>query len=147
LLKSDNFIEAVDLAVQAGVNEITPLKTRYTVAGWSANRAKRAERKALSATKQCGRGLVPRLNDVQHLDKWCIEDKKEKRFLFSQDGNTLPTIEPGTEVRIAVGCEGGFSEEEEEFLISKGFESISLGSRRLRSEAAVITAISRILSR
>ena len=48
-------------------------------------------------------------------------------------------------VTLAVGPEGGFNDFEIETLVAQGFEAVRLGSRVLRTEAAVPALLSRLL--
>ncbi len=57
------------------------------------------------------------------------------RQMFSASPPTAPCI-------VAIGPEGDFAPEEHDFLVARGFIPISLGRRTLRSELAVVTALS-----
>ena len=142
LLKADRFGEAVNLAVQAGVGAITPLECKHSVGGWSANKQERTQRIALTAAKQCARGLVPPLHPPQPIAEWCIQQADCKhRFLLDPEGDPAPEIAPGERVALAIGPEGGFHEEEFTILREAGFRPLSLGVRRLRSETAAVVAV------
>ncbi len=141
-LKSDHFMQAVNLSVQAGVKEITPLLCRYSVAKWSDSRSERAERVSLTASKQCGRGFVPPVNEAHHLADWCIKQKENRyKFILDQDGGSLPEVEIGSNISLVIGPEGGLNEEEITLLKEKGFIPVKLGNRRLRSETAAALAV------
>lgn len=60
------------------------------------------------------------------------------------EGKSLPELKQGESISVAVGCEGGFTREEERWMLELGFHPVALGSRRLRSEVAVATILSRI---
>ena len=47
-------------------------------------------------------------------------------------------------ILLVVGPEGGFSLEEEKFLLDNGFISVSLGKNVLRAETAPVVALSMI---
>jgi 16S rRNA (uracil1498-N3)-methyltransferase len=143
ILKSNQFELAVNHCVQAGVGEITPLKTRYTVAKWAKYRHDRSRRIATTAAKQCGRGLIPPLREEQPLQPWCIQQAaKDVKLVLDPDGMPFPRLKEGQSVALAIGPEGGFSEEEVETCLDSGFEKVSLGQRRLRAEVAALTAVS-----
>ena len=146
LLKSDHFSEAVNLAVQAGVGSITPLDTRYSIAGWSSNKQGRAERLAITAAKQCGRGAVPPLHPVQPLQEWCIQGNDIRhRILLDAEGGPLPRLQQNDRIALAIGPEGGFHEDEIAMLQSAGFTRVRLGRRRLRSETAVAVGVAQLV--
>ncbi len=145
-LKGDHFFAAVDLAVQAGVGGITPLDCRRSVARWSDRKTERANRVSLAAAKQCGRGLVPPVLPAQLPGEWGIQQgNRATRLLLSQEGEPMPTVGAGETVAIAIGPEGGFYGEEEAELLRAGFQPVTLGPRRLRSEAAAFAAITLLL--
>jgi 16S rRNA (uracil1498-N3)-methyltransferase len=52
-----------------------------------------------------------------------------------------------TSIRIAVGPEGGWTQEELELAINGGFSPVSMGARILRAETAAIAALSILQSR
>ena len=52
-----------------------------------------------------------------------------------------------TKIRIAVGPEGGWTQEELELAINGGFAPVSMGARILRAETAAIAALSILQSR
>ncbi len=147
VLKGDRFTQAIEQAVQMGASEIVPLLTQYVVASWSATRSERAWRIALAAAKQTGRGLIPPVLEAQPLHQWCIEKGNcDHKLLLVPEGKSFPEVQNEENVALAIGCEGGFSREEERWMIGKGFIPVSLGPRRLRSETAVAVALSRILA-
>lgn len=142
VLKGDHFLEAVDMTTQAGVHAITPLISARTIGGFRENKARRAERRALEAAKQCGRGRHPRLNPAQPLAEWCISGGAGvKTFVLDPAGCAPPRLRPGDRALAAVGPEGGFSEDEVLQLERCGFTRISLGPRRLRAAVAAVAAV------
>lgn len=146
VLKGNQFDTAVNLAVQAGVNDITPLDTRYTVAKWAAYRHERCARISLTAAKQCGRGLIPALHEAQPLNSWCIQQSaKTVKLLLDPDGEKFPKLKPGTTIALAVGPEGGFSTEEVETMKAHDFVLVRLGARRLRAETAAAVAVTQCI--
>lgn len=146
LLKADHVSDAINLAVQAGVSSVSPLETRYAVAGWNEKKGERAVRIARTAAKQCGRGLVPPLHPVQPLDKWCIEvEEMQHRILLDGDGGPLPEMHSGEHVALAIGPEGGFHDDEMAMLEAAGFQRVRLGDRRLRSETAVAVGVAHLI--
>ena len=63
----------------------------------------------------------------------------DKKFL-----EIINNIKENDNVIIAIGPEGGFSEEEANYLIDKGFIPVSLGKRILRTETAGLFCLSAI---
>jgi len=44
-------------------------------------------------------------------------------------------------VRVLIGCEGGWTEQEERDILDHGFKAISLGPQTLRTETAAINCL------
>ena len=53
----------------------------------------------------------------------------------------LKTLAPDTPVTILIGPEGDFSIEEVRLAMEQGYESVSLGASRLRTETAALSAV------
>ena len=56
----------------------------------------------------------------------------------------LKKIEPGMDISVMIGPEGGFSEEEIE-MVREEMEVLSLGKRILRTDTAAITVMSMLM--
>jgi 16S rRNA (uracil1498-N3)-methyltransferase len=139
--------QALDHAVQGGATDVTPLSSRYTIAKWNEKKSQRAGRVMHAAMKQCGRGLLPRLHPVKPYQRWCIEQAESGHvcLLFDQEGGALPDVRHAQGVSLAVGCEGGFSDEERTVFLEHGFQPVRMGPRRLRAEVAVPAAFTTVL--
>ena len=60
---------------------------------------------------------------------------------MGKEKSYLPSVIKKTEnILILIGPEGDFSPEEINFALENGFEPISLGNQRLRTETAALTA-------
>ncbi|MBR0338695.1 MAG: RNA methyltransferase, partial [Alistipes sp.] len=64
----------------------------------------------------------------------CGEAIKEKQYLAS-------TIRKGEDALILIGPEGDFSPEEVRLAVECGFEEITLGTQRFRTETAAVVAV------
>lgn len=104
-----------------------------------------------SAVKQSLRSRIPELVIVKDLEnaaqhgriydaRAAMHEKAEESFT-----GRLHRMENGGSAIAMIGPEGGFSETEIAFLIENGYESLSLGKGRLRSETAAI-AVATLLS-
>ena len=69
-------------------------------------------------------------------------------FFYEKGGERLSAIvtPQDKEIGIIVGSEGGFAQEEADFLAGKGAFTATLGARILRCETAPIAGLSVILS-
>jgi 16S rRNA (uracil1498-N3)-methyltransferase len=161
LLKSSNFDEALDKAVQLGAASVTPLLTPRTVVLLHEvervkTKAERWSRLVMAAAKQCGRADLPPVRDAVQFRDAIRAVKGKGVVLVAWEGmkgsvasQTLgPALraadaERGTdplEVSLFVGPEGGFSDEEIELAEAEGAILFGMGPRVLRAETAAIAA-------
>ncbi|NRQ41497.1 16S rRNA (uracil(1498)-N(3))-methyltransferase [Rheinheimera sp. YQF-2] len=145
--RGDRMDFAIQKAVELGVTEITPLFTERCGVKLDGERlAKRNEqwqKIAISACEQSGRSVVPTVHPAVSLDSWLAQDTKElKLTLHPWAKDTIKTLIPNPDIRLVIGPEGGFSEQEMAHTTAAGFNGIQLGPRVLRTETAALTAIS-----
>jgi len=98
----------------------------------------------LSAAKQSNKTLLPRLNNVISFEKFIAMKHPQHSFVcYAEESQPLHlknAYKKGNDCTILVGPEGDFSKEEIESAISRGFQIVSLGDSRLRTETAAIVA-------
>jgi len=98
-----------------------------------------------AAVKQSIQAYRPRLSDLLKFKDLINIDFDGKKFIahcFDTPKDYLKNrIEKGDKVLILIGPEGDFSMEEVAQAKTKGFEEISLGESRLRTETAAIVAV------
>lgn len=145
--RGDRMDFAIQKAVELGVTEITPLFTERCGVKLDGERlSKRNEqwqKIAISACEQSGRSIVPIVHPAITLDSWLAQQTKElKLTLHPWAKDTIKTLIPNTQIRLVIGPEGGFSEQEMAQTTAAGFTGIQLGPRVLRTETAALTAIS-----
>jgi len=142
--KSDRIEWFVEKATEIGVDEITFLQCEHSER--SRLRLDRLEKICISAMKQSKRAYLPKLNELTKVEDFIENsgglgmqqfiahcDQGEKMAL-AQNYNT------GADVTILIGPEGDFSSREIETALNNGYEAISLGHHRLRTETAGIVA-------
>ena len=106
---------------------------------------KRAENIITEACEQSNRITVPKIQELQSLEKFVKNFPKDGKIIFcdinseSKDlKNKLPKKKP---ICILVGPEGDFSEEERQLIINnKNVISITLAKNILRAETAAIAS-------
>ena len=140
---------AIQKAVELGVDHITPILTEHCVV--RLEETSKADARHLhwarilrSSLEQCGRNKYPILDPPTTLDAWLgsrppvdleiMLDPQGERQLRHISGNPKS-------VRLLVGPEGGFSDNERQHTRSLGFMPIRFGPRILRTETAVIAGI------
>lgn len=149
LKQTDRFEFFVEKAVEYGVTAILPLQTKRT----EVERLKldRLQRLMIAAMKQCGRTCLPKLYPITPL-KNALELAEKHRFICHEKADLtsfwtpqIATIQAKEPSLFLVGPEGGFTEEEVEDAVNKGFNIVSLGARRLRAETAALTVAQSVL--
>ncbi len=143
LIRESHWEWMIEKAVELGVTEITPLLTEHVLK--RSLRSERSEKIIFAAAKQCGRSRVPRLNAPAEYRQFIKEAQADTRICFDNQGSARPYGEllplTGQSVILLVGPEGGFSKQEVDFAEKNDYFSAILGSRRLRTETAALTAV------
>ncbi len=147
MIKQKRWEWLIEKSTELGVKKIYPLNTRY-----SENKnikQKRDEKIILSATKQCGRSVIPKMFPLTNFDEFITQNKSAKRFIFSQNESYSRldkfVKEANNKIILLVGPEGGFTDEEIEVAIENGYLPIYLSNRRLRTETACISGLAKII--
>jgi 16S rRNA (uracil1498-N3)-methyltransferase len=109
----------------------------------------RWQRILTEAAEQSGRGRVPVLHAPIALGEWRGEEYHV--VLVAHAGVTTRTVADavpdGTRsAALLIGPEGGFTQDEVEWLAASGAVPISLGPRVLRAETAALTALTLTLA-
>lgn len=151
ILKGDKMDQAIKSAVEVGVKEIYPLKTKRVVANISEKEDKKISRwqkVAEAAAKQSKRDYIPKINNSISITE-IYEKFKDKKIILAyenEENKRFKNLNIDTrDIVIIIGPEGGFEESEIEFLKNEGVEIISLGNRILRAETATVCACFYIL--
>jgi 16S rRNA (uracil1498-N3)-methyltransferase len=150
--KGDRMEAIVRATSELGVAQILPALTERTVvrldaAQWR-ERARRWQRVAREATKQCGRAVVPAVEAPRPLSEWIagaapadlrlclweVEGEPLRSVLDRRDGGTRSAI-------VIVGPEGGLTREEVALAVAAGYVPVTLGRRILRTETAGPTIV------
>jgi len=153
LLKGKKMDLILQKITELGVVSVSPFRSRYCVAKDHAkDRISRWQKIALEACKQCNRPKPPDINPAKDLNELLSEsgeDGHDLKLIFweNKEGQKplreiFSPLEKINSVMILIGPEGGFSTEEIGQATDAGYEPVTMGSRVLRSETAVITAVS-----
>ena len=151
LIKEQKLNYLLQKTTELGVNRIIPIETKRSVVKIeNKKRSLKIERwkKILKeASEQSFRNEIPKINDISNL-KELVNMNYDLKLLCSLNKNTknikkvLPKFDNCVKILLVVGPEGGFDLNEEEYLLSNGFVSISLGDTVLRAETAPVVALS-----
>ncbi|MCH4823162.1 16S rRNA (uracil(1498)-N(3))-methyltransferase [Gramella lutea] len=140
---NDRYEWFLEKAMEIGVHEITPIICDHSER--KVVKLERYERVLLSAMKQSLHAHFPKLNEpISFKDFMQKELKGTKLIAHCEDVMKKPYLQkkvhPWETVNIMIGPEGDFSKDEIKSALEHGWEQISLGESRLRTETAAIIA-------
>ncbi|WKE66183.1 16S rRNA (uracil(1498)-N(3))-methyltransferase [Gallaecimonas kandeliae] len=136
----------IQKAVELGVTEITPLFSERCGVKLQGERLDKKvgqwQKIAISACEQCGRALVPKVNEVALLADWVQLPFAGHSLTLSPyaDGG-ISSLAKVDAARLLIGPEGGFTDDEVKLASQAGFKDVLLGPRVLRTETAALAAI------
>jgi 16S rRNA (uracil1498-N3)-methyltransferase len=154
IFKFDRMEWAIEKCTELGAARIVPVIARHTEAHLAAAAAKRVDRWrriALQAAEQSRRISPPEISPPLKL-KDAAALPGNLRILLSETENeatlkdVLQTRSSDGTVIIALGPEGGWTDEEVNLLKEAGWISASLGSTILRTETAAIASLAVVLA-
>ncbi len=159
LPKGEKLDFIIQKSVECGVFDVTPFESERCIAKVKPDaEQKKTERRnkiALEAAKQCGRGLIPKINPTVSFDKMLELASYSDAILFCYEGHgtkpmgcvvkELRDTTSLSDISVIIGSEGGFSPEEAVRAEQSGFLMIGLGKRILRAETAAIMALSSLV--
>lgn len=132
----------LEKSTEIGITEITPLLCAH-----SERKQVNLERMfkiLVSATKQSKHVFLPKLNPICSFNKFVEKASADKLFIAHCAENKkqllLNVCPKGKSVIILIGPEGDFSETEITLALLNGFDPVSLGESRLRTETAGVVA-------
>lgn len=139
----DRYEWFVEKAVEIGVDRITPLITDRTERGKL--RIDRLQRVAISAMKQSQRAWLPRIDELTTLKQLLATTLPQQRCFGWCEGEHTSLMErydAKSDVVVLIGPEGDFTQDEASMLRNAGFNAVSIGAARLRTETAALTVCS-----
>ncbi len=148
--RGDRMDFALQKAVELGVTRISPLLTKRSLVQLKSHRADQKlshwRKVVISACEQCGRNRLPDLQPASDINAWISKNRAELKLVFSPyaTGNLSGIPSPDGGLTILLGPEGGFSDTEIQLSIDAGFLPVSFGPRILRTETAVIAALTAV---
>ena len=152
LLKGEKMDYLIQKATELGIKEIIPFHSSRSVPliekSGRLKRHHRWEKIVVEASKQCGRGVIPKIEILRDYDEMLKNVSSDflRLILWEKEGTKLKDVlERSKEKRkvfFVVGPEGGLSEEEIVIAKEKDFIPVTLGKRILRSETASLCLLS-----
>ncbi len=160
LPKGDKLDTVIQKCTELGAYDFTPVLTSRCISRPDDKSAKkkceRWQKISQEAAKQCGRGIIPKVNDVCSFDKavselsectlgiMCYECEDGYSIKKCIDDN-IAKLSDGAEIGIFIGPEGGIAPDEAEKAKNAGIVTAGLGKRILRTETAPLFAVSAIM--
>lgn len=130
-------------ATEIGFDELTFLNCRYSER--RVIKLERIEKIVVSAVKQSLKARMPKLNELTDFSKLIRQPFTGQKFIahcYPGDKSLLKdSLNAEEDALVLIGPEGDFSEEEVALAIENGFQPISLGASRLRTETAALVAV------
>lgn len=136
-------------AVEVGLDEITLLNCKFSER--KITREDRIEKIIVSAVKQSRKPWKPTLNAMTAFKDFIVSRREGRKFIahcydeiprkdFFSQIYPLSLAKADESITVLIGPEGDFSIDEVELAMANGYESISLGTSRLRTETAALSA-------
>ena len=139
----------LEKATEIGISEITPLlcsnSERKTI------KVDRLERILVSAMKQSLKATKPTLNPLTPFKDFLTASYDGKKLMAhceDQEKTVLSEL-PKTENKftILIGPEGDFTSQEIELATQNGFNALSLGNSRMRTETAALFSVASVYNK
>jgi len=149
LIRKEKFELVIQKAVELGVKRIVPLVTSRCVVQIKKDKeSKQLERWndiSKEASEQCKRNVIPSVEKAIKF-KDIAQYKSELNVApyensYGQDKYISDVYSSQKSVTVVIGPEGGFSEEEVNYLKDNGFLPVTLGSRIYRAETAAMYSV------
>ena len=137
----------VEKAVEIGVGEFTLLDCDHSERSFL--KTDRLEKLAISAMKQSLHTVLPEIHpavSLRDLLSTTHYPLPTQKFIAHCEADKQRTplataLQPGLDTVVLIGPEGDFSEEEIALALECGFQPVSLGPSRLRTETAALYAV------
>lgn len=138
----------VEKATEVGFDEVSLLHTKFTER--KIMKATRLAAIITSAVKQSRKPYMPWINTMVDFKKFMEQPRIGRKFIC-HCYNEFPkkdfftelkeNVSPDEEITVLIGPEGDFSVDEVALALKNGYESVSLGQSRLRTETAALMAV------
>lgn len=129
-------------ATEIGLDELTFLNCKLSER--KGLKTERIEKILISAVKQSLKASVPILHEMIDFKKFIAQPISGQKFIAHCYPDVKPLLKDIAKEKedalIMIGPEGDFSKEEVDAAIDAGFQPISLGQSRLRTETAALVA-------
>jgi 16S rRNA (uracil1498-N3)-methyltransferase len=136
----------LEKATEIGIDEITPLITARTER--TILKMPRMEKLVQAAMKQSMNAFHPTINEAISLSEFLKQEEPHSKLIAHCIPGEKPllvnTIRDSLKLTILIGPEGDFTADEVKKSEGAGYQSISLGTSRLRAETAGVVACAQV---
>jgi 16S rRNA (uracil1498-N3)-methyltransferase len=137
--KGDRAQFLLEKLTELGVTHFVPLRTRRSVVHPREAKLDRFERHVIEASKQCGRNVLLRVESMEDWGAFCRRGDLGGLRVVAHPGEAAAGGGAAAgAVTVAVGPEGGFTDEEIGEARAAGWRALDLGPRLLRVETAAL---------
>lgn len=157
LAKGDKMDLVIQKGTEIGMAKLIPFSSSRAIVQLDAKkeskRIERWEKIAKEAAEQSHRSIIPEISAVltwkeliqsqKHVDLKLVAYENESTLSIQKALTSAP--EGVKNIILVIGPEGGLSEEEVNFAVENGFQSVQLGKRILRTETAGLVGLSCLL--
>jgi len=133
-------------ATEVGFDELTFLDCQFSERRQL--RVDRIEKIVIAAMKQSRKAWLPKVNELVSFRQFVTQPREGRKFIAHcyeeisrKDLFMELQKDPTGDILVLVGPEGDFSVDEVRLAMENGFEPVSLGSSRLRTETAGLMAV------
>ena len=134
-------------ATEIGFDELSFLHCAFSER--KALRTDRIEKIVISAAKQSRKPWIPVVNELESFKTFIQQPREGRKFIAhcyeeiekKDFFNEIMGDKKNEKITVLVGPEGDFSIDEVRLAMAQGYESISLGESRLRTETAGLMAV------
>ena len=164
LPKGDKMEYIIQKSVELGVYDITPVEMKRCVVKLNEKdkikKIERWQKISEGAAKQCGRNIIPTINNVVNVKNICNQipnydivlvayEKENKNTLKNELKNlknmVKETKQEKIKIAVVIGPEGGLEEQDVKMLKENNAKVITLGKRILRTETVALNTLSIIM--
>lgn len=148
VLKGDTWDDSIRQCTEIGITDFQPLICdRSIVRTITPHKLTRWKRIAQEATEQSGWPHIPDFFPVQELKKWILLQDKIPLWVADMGGTPLASLKIPAELRLLIGPEGGWSEEEIDLFSNHHIQIIRFGPSTLTARVAPVALGAAILGR
>jgi len=138
LPKGDRAQVLVEKLTELGVTAFIPLRTSRSIVQPRETRLDRLQRHVIEASKQCGRNVLMVIEPLTEWADYSRGERPARKLLAHPGGEEIRGAGGDGDITVAVGPEGGFTDEEVSLALGAGWRVVGLGPRILRVETAAV---------